>query len=136
VQTEDRPNLHLAVVGDEVPVHASPLVLEDAGAYPTEAAAVRDAGYAGFKIHPPGQDISVDIAIHEAFHMPFEVHSAVFGPLELANMHVCAATRSRYFVRLWPARPSTSDLPSPCRSRTVWPRRPRRRASGSTGMGT
>lgn len=38
----------------------------------------------------------------ESFHMPFEVHTAIMAPLELMNMHVGAATMSRYFEVLWP----------------------------------
>ena len=205
-----------------VPVYASSLVLEDAGAYAAEAAAVREAGFAAYKIHPPGHDLATDIAIHEAvreavgpdfalisdpvqpytfdealrlgraiealgflwyeeplpdeafgalrelsaaldipvigtevlakhpwslaevcagrvvdglradvswtggvtgclrtahlaeaFHMAFEVHSAIFAPLELANLHVCAATRSRYFELLWPRAPFDFGLAKP-----------------------
>ncbi len=39
----------------------------------------------------------------EAFHMPCEIHSAIFHPLELANLHVSAAIRnSDWFEVLWP----------------------------------
>ncbi len=49
----------------------------------------------------------------EAFHMPFEVHSAIFAPLELANLHVAAATHSRYFELLWPRAPFDFGLAEP-----------------------
>lgn len=198
----------------EVPVYASSLVLDGADAYAAEAAEVRGAGFAAYKIHPPGRSLDDDIAIHEAvrdavgpdfalisdpvqpyshhealrlgrvlerldylwleeplpdealpalrdltrqleipvigtevlakpplslaeicasrvvdglrgdvswsggltgclksaalaeaFHMPFEVHTAIFAPLEMVNLHLCAATHSRYFELLWPRAP-------------------------------
>lgn len=194
-----------------LPSYASSLVLPGPAAYAAEARTVKDAGFAAYKIHPPGKSLAEDIAIHEAvreavgpdftlmsdpvqpytydealrlgrvverlgylwyeeplpdeafgalraltaaldicvlgtevlpkhphslaevcatrvvdglradvswtggitgamktaalaeaFHMPFEVHTAIMAPLELANMHVCAATHSRYFEVLWP----------------------------------
>jgi L-alanine-DL-glutamate epimerase-like enolase superfamily enzyme len=56
-----------------IPVYASSLVLADAEAYAAEATAVKEAGFAGYKIHPPGLSLAADIVIHEA------VRSAV-GP--------------------------------------------------------
>jgi L-alanine-DL-glutamate epimerase-like enolase superfamily enzyme len=44
-------------------------------------------------------------ALAEAFAMPFEVHTAIFAPLEMVNLHLCAATHSRYFEVLWPRAP-------------------------------
>ncbi len=39
----------------------------------------------------------------EAFHMPCEIHTAIFHPLELVNLHVCGAIRnSAWFEVLWP----------------------------------
>jgi L-alanine-DL-glutamate epimerase-like enolase superfamily enzyme len=39
----------------------------------------------------------------EAFHMPCEVHTAIFHPLEMMNLHVCGAIRnSAWFEVLWP----------------------------------
>lgn len=49
----------------------------------------------------------------EAFHMAFEVHTAIFAPLELVNMHLCAATHSRYFEVLWPREPFSFGLAEP-----------------------
>lgn len=51
---------------DRVPVYASSLVLQDAGAYADEARAVQAAGLRGYKIHPPGRSLAEDIAIHRA----------------------------------------------------------------------
>ena len=195
----------------ELPSYASSLVLPDAAAYAAEALAVKAAGFAAYKIHPPGATLAEDIEIHEAvreavgpaftlmsdpvqpytfdealrmgrvleelgflwyeeplpdeafgalraltdkldicvigtevlakhpwslaevcasrvvdglradtswtggvtgtmktaqladaFHMPFEVHTSIMAPLELVNMHICAATHSRFFEVLWP----------------------------------
>lgn len=39
----------------------------------------------------------------EAFHMNCEVHTAIFHPLEMVNLHVAAALRNTtYFELLWP----------------------------------
>lgn len=39
----------------------------------------------------------------EAFHMPCEIHTAIFHPLEMMNLHVCGAIRnSAWFEVLWP----------------------------------
>jgi L-alanine-DL-glutamate epimerase-like enolase superfamily enzyme len=39
----------------------------------------------------------------EAFHMPCEIHTAIFHPLEMMNLHVCGAIRnSAWFELLWP----------------------------------
>jgi len=39
----------------------------------------------------------------EAFHMPCEIHTAIFHPLEMVNLHVCGAVRnSAWFEVLWP----------------------------------
>ena len=51
---------------DRIPVYASSLVLQDAGAYETEARAVQAAGLRGYKIHPPGRSLGEDIEIHRA----------------------------------------------------------------------
>lgn len=49
----------------------------------------------------------------EAFHMAFEVHTAIFAPLEMVNLHLCAATHSRYFEVLWPREPFAFGLEHP-----------------------
>jgi len=41
----------------------------------------------------------------EAFHMPCEIHTAILAPLEMVNLHLCAATHSRFFELLWPRAP-------------------------------
>jgi L-alanine-DL-glutamate epimerase-like enolase superfamily enzyme len=39
----------------------------------------------------------------EAFHMPCEIHTAIFHPLEMVNLHVCGAIHnSAWFEVLWP----------------------------------
>jgi L-alanine-DL-glutamate epimerase-like enolase superfamily enzyme len=39
----------------------------------------------------------------EAFHMSCEIHTAIFHPLEMMNLHVCGAIRnSAWFEVLWP----------------------------------
>lgn len=52
-------------------------------------------------------------ALAEAFHMAFEVHTAIFAPLELVNLHLCAATPSRFFEVLWPRQPFDFGLRDP-----------------------
>lgn len=43
--------------------------------------------------------------------MPCEIHSAIFHPLELANLHVSAAIRnSDWFEVLWPMDPFAFGL--------------------------
>jgi L-alanine-DL-glutamate epimerase-like enolase superfamily enzyme len=49
----------------------------------------------------------------EAFHMAFEVHTAIFAPLEMMNLHLVAATSSRYFEVLWPREPFAFGLKEP-----------------------
>lgn len=50
----------------------------------------------------------------EAFHMPCELHSTIFHPLELANLHVAAAIRnSGWFEVLWPMAPFAFGLTGP-----------------------
>jgi L-alanine-DL-glutamate epimerase-like enolase superfamily enzyme len=47
----------------------------------------------------------------EAFHMPCEVHTAIFHLLEMVNLHLCAAiSNCRYFEILWPAEPFAFGL--------------------------
>ena len=52
-------------------------------------------------------------SLAEAFHMPFEVHTAIFAPLEMVNLHLCAATQSRWFEVLWPRDPFAFGLTEP-----------------------
>ncbi|KJY75914.1 enolase C-terminal domain-like protein [Vibrio nigripulchritudo] len=51
---------------NRVPVYTSSLVLPDAEAYQAEALAVKNAGFCGYKIHPPGKQVEEDIEIHRA----------------------------------------------------------------------
>lgn len=40
----------------------------------------------------------------EAFHMNCELHTTIFHPLELVNLHLCGAVRNNsYFELLWPS---------------------------------
>lgn len=50
----------------ELPVYASSLVHPRPEDYAAEALAVRAAGMAGYKIHPPGRSLAEDIEIHRA----------------------------------------------------------------------
>jgi L-alanine-DL-glutamate epimerase-like enolase superfamily enzyme len=52
----------------------------------------------------------------EAFHMNCELHSTIFHPLEMVNLHLCAAIKNNsYFEVLWPMETFNfglaSDLP-------------------------
>lgn len=48
----------------------------------------------------------------EAFHMQCEVHTAIFHPLEMMNLHVCGAIRnSAWFEVLWPMDRFSFGLP-------------------------
>lgn len=39
----------------------------------------------------------------EAFHMPCEIHTSIFHPLEMMNLHLCGAVRNcGWFEVLWP----------------------------------
>jgi L-alanine-DL-glutamate epimerase-like enolase superfamily enzyme len=50
----------------------------------------------------------------EAFHMPCEVHTAIFHPLDLVNLHLSAAiSNCTYFEVLWPLEPFAFGLAAP-----------------------
>lgn len=50
----------------------------------------------------------------EAFHMPCELHSTIFHPLELVNLHVAGALRNNgWFEVLWPMQPFQFGLQAP-----------------------
>ncbi len=47
----------------------------------------------------------------EAFHMQCEIHTAIFHPLEMVNLHVCGAIRNcAWFEVLWPMAPFAFGL--------------------------
>jgi L-alanine-DL-glutamate epimerase-like enolase superfamily enzyme len=47
----------------------------------------------------------------EAFHMNCEIHSTIFHPLEMVNLHVCGAVRNNaFFELLWPMAPFAFGL--------------------------
>jgi L-alanine-DL-glutamate epimerase-like enolase superfamily enzyme len=47
----------------------------------------------------------------EAFHAPCELHTTIFQPLELVNLHLNGAvTNSRYLEVLWPQQPFAFGL--------------------------
>ena len=72
----------------------------------------------------------------EAFHMNCELHTTIFHPLELVNLHLNGAIgNSSYLELLWPTEPFSFGLNSPCRSMVVSRRCPRGRVSGSTWTG-
>lgn len=56
----------LGAYRDEVPVYLSSMVLERPDDYGREAAAARDAGWRGYKLHPAGRDLQADLAAHAA----------------------------------------------------------------------
>ncbi len=50
----------------------------------------------------------------EAFHMNCEIHTSIFHPLELVNLHVCASVlNSTYFELLWPLNKFAFGLSKP-----------------------
>jgi L-alanine-DL-glutamate epimerase-like enolase superfamily enzyme len=50
----------------------------------------------------------------EAFHMPCEVHTSIFHPLDLVNLHLCAAIPNcTMFEVLWPMAPFAFGLGAP-----------------------
>ncbi|MXQ07428.1 mandelate racemase [Alphaproteobacteria bacterium GH1-50] len=50
----------------------------------------------------------------EAFHMNCELHTTIFHPLELANLHLAGAVRNNsYFELLWPTEPFSFGLETP-----------------------
>jgi len=54
---------YLGAYRDEVPVYASSLVLPEPAAYAEQALEVQAAGWAGYKLHPPG-DYAFDLEAH------------------------------------------------------------------------
>lgn len=64
---------YIGAVRDEVPVYVSSMFHKDGATYVAEALAAQGAGFAGYKLHPPGKSVAEDLAIHE------EVRKAV-GP--------------------------------------------------------
>ena len=57
---------YIGAVRDQVPVYASSMFLDGAGDYVVEAQAVQAAGFAAYKLHPPGRSIADDLEIHAA----------------------------------------------------------------------
>lgn len=55
---------YIGSVRDEVPVYVSSMFLDTSEDYVGEALAARDAGYAAYKLHPPGRSIRDDLEIH------------------------------------------------------------------------
>lgn len=50
----------------------------------------------------------------EAFHMPCEIHTAIFHPIEAVNLHLCGAVRNcGWFEVLWPMAPFAFGLAQP-----------------------
>lgn len=48
----------------------------------------------------------------EAFHMPCEIHTAIFHALVMVNLHISGAIRnSAWFEVLWPMAPFSFALP-------------------------
>lgn len=57
---------YIGAARDQVPVYASSMFLDDAQDYVAEALAVRGAGFAAYKLHPPGRSVEDDLAVHAA----------------------------------------------------------------------
>ncbi|MFV0382748.1 enolase C-terminal domain-like protein [Paracoccus sp. (in: a-proteobacteria)] len=57
---------YIGAVRDTVPVYASSMFLDTADDYVAEALSIRDAGFAAYKLHPPGRSVEDDLLIHEA----------------------------------------------------------------------
>jgi L-alanine-DL-glutamate epimerase-like enolase superfamily enzyme len=51
---------------DSIPVYLSSMFLDEADDYIAEALAARKAGYAAYKLHPPGASVGADLEIHAA----------------------------------------------------------------------
>lgn len=51
---------------DQVPVYLSSMFHTDHSKYVTEAIAAKEAGFAAYKLHPPGNSVSEDLEIHSA----------------------------------------------------------------------
>ncbi|MBK5933503.1 L-alanine-DL-glutamate epimerase-like enolase superfamily enzyme [Rhodovulum imhoffii] len=57
---------YIGAAREEVPVYASSMFLNEQEDYVTEALSVRAAGFAGYKLHPPGHSVDADLEIHAA----------------------------------------------------------------------
>ncbi len=57
---------YIGAAREEVPVYASSMFLHEAEDYVAEALSIREAGFAAYKLHPPGRNIAHDIEIHAA----------------------------------------------------------------------
>lgn len=51
---------------ETIPVYLSSMFHADHQTYLDEAVRTRDAGFAGYKVHPPGEDFAADMALHSA----------------------------------------------------------------------
>lgn len=71
---------------DEIQVYVSSMFHQSAEAYVAEAKAAKDAGFAAYKLHPPGNSIDDDLAIHT------EVRAAVGPDFALASDPVASMT--------------------------------------------
>lgn len=57
---------YIGAARDQVPVYASSMFLTGIDDYVQEARAIQDAGFAAYKLHPPGKSFGEDIEIHAA----------------------------------------------------------------------
>jgi L-alanine-DL-glutamate epimerase-like enolase superfamily enzyme len=57
---------YIGAARDTIPVYLSSMFLDQADDYVAEALAAKKAGYAAYKLHPPGKSIEADLEIHAA----------------------------------------------------------------------
>ena len=66
----------------------------------------------------------------EAFGVNCEIHTSIFHPAEIVNLHCCAAVKNcDFFELLYPSKASPSASRSRCRCGTAW------LSSGRPGLG-
>ena len=77
---------YIGAVRDELPVYLSSMFHESGEPYVKEALAAQKAGFAAYKLHPPGQSLRADFEIHDA------VRDAVGETYQLASDPVAFMT--------------------------------------------
>lgn len=77
---------YIGAARETLPVYLSSMFLDTADDYIAEAVAARDAGFAAYKLHPPGKSVGADLDIHAA------VRSAVGDDFTLMSDPVAMMT--------------------------------------------
>jgi L-alanine-DL-glutamate epimerase-like enolase superfamily enzyme len=77
---------YIGAARQTIPVYLSSMFLDDADDYVAEALATQAAGYAAYKLHPPGKSVEADLEIHAA------VRQAVGGNFDLMSDPVATMT--------------------------------------------